>query len=438
MEGNHKDSNVIDRYSRQMVMSGFGMEHQRCLLDSTVLVIGCGGIGSTVIMYLAGAGVNMTLCDFDDVEESNLHRQIIHDTQSLGQNKAISAMTRIKALNPSIVVNTVTEKITAANLQDLVQGVDIVVDATDNYESRFLINDACVLGKKPLVSGSAVGMEGQITVFMPSSGPCYRCLYPDPAALQSCQSCSDAGVLGPVPGIIGSLQAVEVIKLLRIQKSVATTPSANPLEILNGKQLMYNACTSEFHSFVLPEKNPSCQVCSLDESRRIKSLSDSCEELSVINNDVNSPHVESKEESSELSISVKSYYDEVLVKGKPHILLDVRSEEQFSIISLMEWQESGAMCLVNSPLKKLKGGKITKLKNKLAEEEKEKITALRTELEHKTPEEAIKIYVLCRRGIDSMLATSYLVKDCGLQNVYNLEGGLQKWKKDVNETFPSY
>lgn len=206
----------IERYSRQLLLKdGFGVEGQNKLLQSSVLVIGAGGIGSSVLLYLASSGVRtITVVDFDVVERSNLHRQVIHRDTNVGMNKALSACRAMKELNPSVQCSPITAALTHDNALGLVSRHDCVVDASDNPLTRYLVNDACVLAGKALVSGSAIGTEGQMTVYNLDGGPCYRCLYPKPNTTEGCKSCSDFGVLGPVPGLVGILLSVEVLKVL--------------------------------------------------------------------------------------------------------------------------------------------------------------------------------------------------------------------------------
>jgi adenylyltransferase/sulfurtransferase len=228
-------SDQIARYSRQLLLSdGFGITGQQQLLSSSILVVGAGGIGSSLLLYLAAAGVgHVTIVDFDVVEKNNLHRQIIHRDQDAIhnntsknrnitlKNKAQSAKEAMMGLNPSISVTALNLLLDDTNIMTLVPKHDVIVDASDNPSTRYLLNDACILSNKPLVSGSAMGTEGQLTVYNycpsdnnPAKSACYRCLYPNPNPAEGCKSCSDNGVLGPVPGLIGVLQAVEVIKIV--------------------------------------------------------------------------------------------------------------------------------------------------------------------------------------------------------------------------------
>ena len=203
------------RYSRQMLLPQVGPDVQKRLLGGSVLVIGAGGLGCPVILYLAGAGVGrIGIVDFDKVEVSNLHRQVAHKEEGTGMNKAESAKQAALALNSSIVVEAHDTTFTSAIGLDLVSRYDVVVDATDNPGTRYLINDACVLRKKPLISGAALGLNGQLSVYNHNGGPCYRCVFPEPAPRSTFVSCSDGGVLGPVPGVIGCQQALETLKVL--------------------------------------------------------------------------------------------------------------------------------------------------------------------------------------------------------------------------------
>jgi molybdopterin/thiamine biosynthesis adenylyltransferase len=229
---NNLQSHQISRYSRQLLLSdGFGVSGQIKLLSSRILVIGAGGIGSSLLLYLAAAGIgHVTIVDYDAVERSNLHRQIIHrdadagtganNDEIQGKNKAQSAKEAMMALNPTVSIDALSVILDSTNIMQLVSAHDVVVDASDNPATRYLINDACILCNKTLISGSAMGTEGQLTVYnyrphdSDYKSACYRCLYPNPNPAEGCKSCSDNGVLGPVPGLIGVLQAVEVIKVL--------------------------------------------------------------------------------------------------------------------------------------------------------------------------------------------------------------------------------
>jgi len=239
------------RYSRQILLPGFDHEGQQKLLDAHVLIMGLGGLGSPVAMYLAAAGVGkLTLVDFDDVDLSNLQRQIIHRTKSLKQPKVESAANTIKQLNPLVEIICVNQKLDQQALQERLSNVDLLVDATDNFSSRFMINRACYNTRTPLVSGAAIRMEGQLSVFNFKSpdSPCYRCLYDEQAGEED-SSCSENGVMAPMVGIIGSLQAMEAIKLL-----------TDYGETLTGKLLITDAMVQDWHRMTF-KKDPNCPVC---------------------------------------------------------------------------------------------------------------------------------------------------------------------------------
>ncbi|MDH5472523.1 MAG: molybdopterin-synthase adenylyltransferase MoeB [Gammaproteobacteria bacterium] len=239
------------RYSRQILLPQFGIEGQQALLDAHVLIIGLGGLGSPVAMYLAAAGVGqLTLVDHDVVDLSNLQRQIIHRTHNIGQAKVESAKQNLQQINPDITINCINHKLEETDLNRLISQVDAVVDATDNFPTRFAINRICYTNKKPLISGAAIRMEGQVSIFdmRKTDSPCYRCLYDEQGTIT--ETCSENGVLSPMVGIIGSIQALETIKLL-----------SSLGETLTGKLLITDGLHQEWRSMKL-RKDPDCPVCS--------------------------------------------------------------------------------------------------------------------------------------------------------------------------------
>ncbi len=237
------------RYSRQIMVPGLDLAGQERLLASRALIIGLGGLGSPVALYLAAAGLgHLVLADFDRVELTNLQRQILHGTDDLGRLKTESARDRIAALNPEVRVDTLEERITTDHLAAVVRDVDIVIDGSDNFATRFAVNAACVAAGRPLVSGAVIGMDGQVAVFRPDQGgPCYRCVYADTG--EEAQSCSETGVLGPLTGVIGSLQAVEAVKAL-----------TGLGESLAGRLLVVDALTQQWRRLNL-RRDPQCPVC---------------------------------------------------------------------------------------------------------------------------------------------------------------------------------
>jgi sulfur-carrier protein adenylyltransferase/sulfurtransferase len=239
------------RYERHLIIPEIGEKGQLKLLRSKVLLIGAGGLGCPSALYLAAAGVGtLAIVDDDRVDESNLQRQILHPTANVGRLKVDSAKEALLAQNPGINVRTHAERITAANAADILKDYDLVIDGTDNFVTRYLMNDACVLLKKPNVYGSVFRFEGQVSLFVPGQGPCYRCLYPEPTPSELAPSCQDAGVLGILPGIIGLFQATEAIKWL--------VGIGSPLV---GRLLLYDALQSTVRTFKL-HRNPKCPVCS--------------------------------------------------------------------------------------------------------------------------------------------------------------------------------
>ncbi|HID49870.1 MAG TPA: molybdopterin-synthase adenylyltransferase MoeB [Chromatiales bacterium] len=248
------DDTQLLRYSRQIMLPRFDVEGQQKLLESTALIIGLGGLGSASAMYLAASGIgHLVLVDFDQVELSNLQRQIVHHTDDIDRAKVEPARDTLHRLNPDVTCTLLDHRLQGAELHQQVAAADVVVDGSDNFETRFAVNDACVAARTPLVSGAAIRMEGQVTVFLnDGSGPCYRCLYRDEGELDN--RCSENGVLAPVVGIIGSIQATEAIKLL-----------AGMGETLHGRLLLLDALHMEWRTLKL-KKDPGCTGCGQPES----------------------------------------------------------------------------------------------------------------------------------------------------------------------------
>ena len=240
----------ILRYSRQIIVPEVGGVGQERLLGRSLLAIGAGGLGSPSLLYLAAAGVGrIGVVDADAVDLTNLQRQIAHTTDDLGKNKAASAAETMRAINPDIEVITHEQRLTADNALEILGGYDVVIDGTDNFPTRYLINDACVLLGTPLVSAAILKFSGQIMTIVPGDGPCYRCVFPEPPPAGSVPNCSQAGILGPVAGALGSLQAIEALKLLL---GVETT--------LKGRVFMLDALTLEARDLTI-SRNPRCPVC---------------------------------------------------------------------------------------------------------------------------------------------------------------------------------
>jgi adenylyltransferase/sulfurtransferase len=238
------------RYARQLILPGIGSKGQQRLLDSSVLIVGVGGLGSPCALYLAAAGVGrIGLLDRDSVELSNLHRQILHNTGDLGRSKTQSGRETLERLNPDVTVISLHQRIEPDNAFATIAGYEIIVDGSDNFPTKFLLNDACVLSRKPLVHAGVSQFEGQVTTILPTRGPCYRCVFPDPPPPCLIPTCQEAGILGVLPGVIGAIQATEVIKYL-----------LGLGDLLVGRMLVYNALQMSFREVPLP-RDPDCPLC---------------------------------------------------------------------------------------------------------------------------------------------------------------------------------
>lgn len=255
----------LKRYSRHIILPEVGGKGQKKISGAKVFIIGAGGLGCPVGYYLTAAGVGtIALMDNDVVELSNLQRQIAHSVKTLGFNKADSAKNTFESLNPDVNVIAIRDRINNKNILEIIKDYDIIVDGSDNFPTRYLVNDACVMLKKPLVSGAILRFEGQVTTILPGDGPCYRCLFEEPPPPGLVPSCQEAGVLGVLPGVIGALQATEVLKII--------LGKGSPLK---GQLLIYDALETNFRKVKIP-KNPGCPVCG--ENPTIKELTDHPEE----------------------------------------------------------------------------------------------------------------------------------------------------------------
>ena len=240
----------IKRYSRHILLPEVGGKGQKDINRAKVLMVGAGGLGAPVGYYLAAAGVGkIGIVDGDQVELSNLQRQIVHSTEDIGKDKVVSARETLLALNPGIEVVTYRERVTSENIFDILEDYEIVVDGSDNFPTRYLVNDACVMARKPLSSGAVFRFHGQVTTIVPGEGPCYRCLFREPPPPGMVASCQEAGVLGVLPGLIGMIQATEVLKLI-----------LGTGKVLKGRLLIYEALDMEFESIKV-ERDPDCPVC---------------------------------------------------------------------------------------------------------------------------------------------------------------------------------
>ena len=296
-------------------MPEVGIEGQQKLRDAGILLIGAGGLGSPLGLYLAAAGVGrLGIVDFDTVDFTNLQRQIIHRTEDVGRLKVESAKERINAINPDVQVTAYNTKISRDNILELIAPYDVVIDGTDNFPTRYLVNDACIFRKKPNVYGSIFRFDGQATVFYPFKGPCYRCLYPEPPPPGMVPSCAEGGVLGVLPGIIGVIQATEAIKLILGQG-----------EPLIGRLLLYNALKMEFREVAL-KRDPACPVCG--EHPTVKELID-YEDFCGLGRGGEAAEAASSEHDLGPA-EVKR----LLAQDKKIVLLDVREPHEYDIVRI--------------------------------------------------------------------------------------------------------
>lgn len=242
----------MERYSRHIILQKVGVKGQKKLLNGKVLIIGAGGLGAPAAMYLAAAGVGtIGIVDADEVDLSNLQRQIIHGTADVGKAKVKSAKETMNAMNPDVNVITYREFVTSENIMDLIKDYDFIIDGTDNFPAKFLINDACVMAKKPFSHAGIIRFKGQLMTYVPDEGPCYRCVFKDPPPKDAVPTCKQAGVIGAMGGVIGSLQAMEAIKYL-----------IGVGDLLTGRLLTFDALKMEFHTVKLPHKKGcGCAVC---------------------------------------------------------------------------------------------------------------------------------------------------------------------------------
>jgi adenylyltransferase/sulfurtransferase len=301
-----------------MILPEWGKEGQLTVKSTSVLIVGCGGLGCPAAQYLAAAGIgHIGLVDYDTVELGNLHRQVLHSEKGIGEQKATSVAESLKSLNSNVTYTTHHLLLDNKNALQIIKEYDIIVDCTDNVATRYLLNDSCVLLKKPLVSGSALRFEGQLTVYNYKGGPCYRCIFPSPPPPQTVTNCSEGGVLGVVPGIIGSLQALEVLKI-----------SSKIGECHSQKLLLFDGLSGRFRSIQLRGRRHDCAVCG--DNPTITELIDypvfcgSCPDDKGLTVDV----LEQKDRMT------CEEYKALVDSGSPHVLVDVREEVQYSICSL--------------------------------------------------------------------------------------------------------
>ncbi|KAK4278396.1 hypothetical protein QN277_016249 [Acacia crassicarpa] len=398
---------AIYRYSRQLLLPSFGVEGQANLLKSSILVVGAGGLGSPALLYLAASGVGrLGIVDHDLVELSNMHRQVIHTESYIGQPKVKSAAAACLKINSTVQIVEHKEALRASNALQILNQYDIIIDATDNAPSRYMISDSCVVLGKPLVSGAALGLEGQLTVYNYKGGPCYRCLFPTPPPTTACQRCADSGVLGVVPGVIGCLQALEAIK---IASAVG--------ESLSGRMLLFDALSARIRIVKIRGRSLQCEVCGENSTFTQQHFREFDYEkftqtpLTVPPLKLNLLPVESRISSNQ--------YSEIISKKEPHVLVDVRPSHHFKIVSLPK--------SLSIPLSTLEA-RLPEISSAIRKEEDDVEVASGS---------SVQLYVVCRRGNDSQLAVQYLQK-MGFASAKDIIGGLESWSKDVDPNFATY
>ncbi|XP_023014512.2 ubiquitin-like activating enzyme 4 [Leptinotarsa decemlineata] len=389
----------VVRYSRQMIMPDVSVAGQISLKKSRVLIVGVGGLGCPASLYLASAGVgHITLVDYDEVEISNLHRQVLHSEDDVNVPKVESAFNKLRRINSNIKIVPIKEHANSETIKNILENdeYDVVVDGSDNVATRYLLNDICVMKDIPLVSGSALQLEGQLTVYHYKGGPCYRCLFPIPPPANTVTNCGDGGVLGPVPGLIGVLQALETIKIV-----------TNSTGVLSSRFLTFDGSTCTFRNFKLRPRNPKCEVCGDDPT--ITSLID-YEQFCGSNAHDKVVNIDVLESRQQLDVRDLSKI------GNDGVLLDVRPELEFEMCSVPN--------SVNFPYTSI-------LKD---------LKPLRNFLEEKSLKGVKNVYILCRRGNDSQRTVLYLkdeFKD-GSFEFCNVTGGLHAYSKYVDSNFPVY
>jgi len=375
----------ILRYSRHVMLPGVGLEGQEKLKAASVLVVGTGGLGSPISMYLAAAGIgHLGLADYDVVDSSNLQRQIVHGTKAVGMPKVESARDRLTDLNPFIQIDIYNEPMTLANMDRIGHDYDIIVDGTDNFPTRYLLNDYCVLNGKPFVYGSIFQFEGQVSVFDARTGPCYRCLFPEPVPVGMSPVSSESGVFGVLPGTIGTLEASEAIKLI-----------LGIGEPLIGKLALYDALDLSLQVIQL-RKNPDCKICGTHPE--ITQLTDPEVFCGVSYNGVNVQDIDQA-----LGISPETLKKKV-ENEHDYVLIDVRNPVELQVSSLEQARNIPMNVLLNRI----------------------------HEYDHNT-----ELILFCRTGARSLRAARWLLQ-AGYKNVKYLKGGINAWANQVDPTMLTY
>jgi adenylyltransferase/sulfurtransferase len=379
--------NEVARYSRHLIMPEVGMEGQKRLKAAKILLIGAGGLGSPLGLYLAAAGVGrIGLVDFDVVDFSNLQRQVLHGTPDVGRSKLQSARDRLQAINPEVTIDLYETRLTSGNAISILEPYDIVIDGTDNFPTRYLVNDACVLLDKPNVYGSIFRFDGQASVFHSPAGPCYRCLYPEPPPPGEVPSCAEGGVLGILPGLIGCIQATEAVKLILGQGSP-----------LVGRLLLYDALQMRFQEFKI-RRNPKCPLCG--DRPTITKLIDYDQFCGVRGQEAAAPAA-AADQAWETTVEE---LHRRLQQGDKVFILDVRNPEEHQICRIP------GSTLVPLPQLPQRFGELDRSR---------------------------EIVVHCKSGMRSAKAVQFL-RQQGFNKLKNLKGGILAWADRIDRTMPKY
>jgi adenylyltransferase/sulfurtransferase len=375
----------VRRYSRHLIIPDVAMDGQKRLKNAKVLCIGAGGLGSPALMYLAAAGVGtLGIVEFDEVDESNLQRQIIHGQSDIGRSKAESAADSVREINPLVQVNVHELRLDSSNVMDLFAQYDLIVDGTDNFATRYLVNDACVLLGKPYVWGSIYRFDGQASVFWAEHGPCYRCLYPEPPPPGMVPSCAEGGVLGVLCASIGAIQVTEAIKLL--------TGIGEPLL---GSLMVYDALEMNYRKIKV-RKDPNCAVCG--EHATVTELIDYEAFCGVVSE-------EAQEAAAGSTITAKEL-KELLDSDKPTYLVDVREPAEWEIVKI-----PGATLIPKDEI--LRGEALASL-----------------------PQDR-QIVMYCKTGVRSA-ETLAAVKNAGFSDAVHVQGGVTAWVNQIDQSLPVY
>ena len=371
------------RYSRHITLNEVGEDGQRRLKQASVLIVGAGGLGSPAALYLAAAGVGrLGIVDFDAVDLSNLQRQVLHETSGIGGKKTESARSRLHGINPHVHVEGIDAELTSANALQIIGEYDVVVDGTDNFKTRYLTNDACVLLGRPNIYGSVLRFEGQASVFAMPDGPCYRCLFREPPPAGLVPSCAEAGVLGVLPGLIGTIQATEAIKLI-----------LGAGDSLAGRLLLVDALRMSFRTIRL-RRDPECPACG---TRELKALID-YDEFCGTRTAIPAARHEGVREVAPRELAAR------MQRGDPLDVIDVREP--------YEWR-----------IGRIEGARMIPLG---------RIGASMAELARDR-----EIVLYCHHGVRSLAAAEFLASQ-GFDGVWNLSGGIDRWSAEVDPSIPTY